>query len=264
MDAMKRTSSKSWLERGRSRWLLAFLIVLLVHALPALWFWKWPVKRVASAPPAAMMIDLAPLPAAPTPPSDQPPGPEQVEAKPPPEPEPEPEEELPEPPRVEKAEVPLPEPKPKPKPKPKPEPKREEPTPEPPNEKPPAPRTSAPPSADRQAPPAAPSTEGAGPSQARIAAEATWHDRLLARLQQYKRYPSRARMRRQEGVAYLRFVVDRHGNVVSAEIDRSSGSNILDRETLFLVRRAEPLPSPPKEVPGATIELVVPVEFSLH
>lgn len=87
---------------------------------------------------------------------------------------------------------------------------------------------------------------------------------MLGRLERFKRYPAFARFDRQQGIAYVRFVMNRDGRVLSARIERSSGYALLDEETLALVRRAEPLPKPPPEVAGDTLELVVPVEFSLN
>lgn len=92
----------------------------------------------------------------------------------------------------------------------------------------------------------------------------TWQGLLLARLEAAKRYPEDARFHHQQGVTSLRFVMDREGRVVSASIDKSSGFDSLDKETLAMIQRAQPLPKPPAEMPGATIELVVPVEFYLH
>jgi len=43
---------------------------------------------------------------------------------------------------------------------------------------------------------------------------------------------------------------------------RSSGSNLLDRETLALVERAQPLPPPPPEVSGSQIAVVVPIRYN--
>jgi protein TonB len=51
--------------------------------------------------------------------------------------------------------------------------------------------------------------------------------------------------------------------VLSARIEKSSGVESLDQETLALIQRAQPLPKPPAEMPGNPIELVVPIEFSL-
>jgi protein TonB len=45
---------------------------------------------------------------------------------------------------------------------------------------------------------------------------------------------------------------------------RSSGSSLLDRATLELVERAQPLPAPPPEVRGAQIAIVVPINYNLR
>jgi periplasmic protein TonB len=91
----------------------------------------------------------------------------------------------------------------------------------------------------------------------------TWEGLLLGRLQRFKRYPNAARTRKQQGTPLLHFTMDRSGKVLSAKIMRSSGYAVLDGEALALVRRAEPLPPPPPEVPGDPVERVVPLEFSL-
>ena len=68
-------------------------------------------------------------------------------------------------------------------------------------------------------------------------------------LDQFKRYLNGAQLRHQQGVAYLRFAMDRQGKVLSASIEKRSGFDLLDEETLALIRRAEPLPPPPSELP---------------
>src|SRR5262249_27052737 len=139
--------------------------------------------------------------------------------------------------------VPLP---PEPKPVRRPSPRREPPpimaAPAPPLEAPPTP-----------APPA-PAVAAPQPSNA----VPTWQSTLLARLEQFKRYPSLAQFRHQQGVVQLRFTMDRQGHVLSAQIVKSSGYDSLDDETLALIHRAEPLPPPPAEVAGATLSLTVP------
>ncbi|WKZ32032.1 MAG: TonB family protein [Thermodesulfobacteriota bacterium] len=88
--------------------------------------------------------------------------------------------------------------------------------------------------------------------------------RLLAHLERNKRYPRDARLRRQEGVVYLRFVMNRRGDVVSLDIERSSGISSLDHESMALLRRSEPLPALPMEIASEQLELVVPIFFSLR
>lgn len=112
---------------------------------------------------------------------------------------------------------------------------------------------------------AAPKTAPAPPAP-RIASTGpdTWEGRVLMQLSKKRHYPAGAMARRQQGVPYIRFVMDRQGKVLSASLERSSGVPDLDREALSLPRRAQPLPKPPEDRPGETLELVVPVEFFIH
>jgi protein TonB len=118
-----------------------------------------------------------------------------------------------------------------------------------------APPATATPSAAAQVRSAAAFNAGAAP---------TWQGLLLGHLEQFKRYPGMAQQHGQQGVVYLRFTMNREGEVLSAKIERSSGYDLLDEETLALIRRAQPLPKPPPEVAGDTLELTVPVEFFLR
>jgi protein TonB len=252
------------------RWALAGLAVAVLHGGGVWLALHWPrPAEAAGEPPAAIMMELAPLAVAPeVPQQDIAPGPQMVEAEEQPEPEPEKpvEEEIepdPEPPleppekteikpletpKVEKAEVVLP-PKvepPRPKPKPKPKTKQQK----------AAPRTTAPPSsqaqrADRSAAPA----EGMASSMS----PATWRGALMAHLNRHKRFPSGAAG---TGVATVAFTIDRSGRVLSSRLIRSSGDAALDAEAVSLPRRSSPVPAPPPNVGGGSITLAVPVRFT--
>ena len=87
-----------------------------------------------------------------------------------------------------------------------------------------------------------------------------WKTQLVAALERQKRYPSEARG--DQGTAQLAFNVDRQGGVHNARVTRSSGSSVLDHEALALVQRAQPLPPPPPEIPGAQIPIVVPIRYN--
>lgn len=115
------------------------------------------------------------------------------------------------------------------------------------------PTPAAPMAAAAPAPQQLPATKGA----------VTWQGSLLARLERAKRYPFLARSRRQQGVVLLHFTMDRNGTVLTAEIKKSSGYDLLDQEALAMIGRAQPLPPPPAEVAGDPVDLVVPVEFFL-
>lgn len=92
-------------------------------------------------------------------------------------------------------------------------------------------------------------------------ARATWETALLARLAAAKRVLSAPNGVSPQGVVQLRFVMDRDGAVLLARIERSSGVALLDQEALAALQRALPLPKPPAEVPGDTLDLIVPVDF---
>jgi periplasmic protein TonB len=94
--------------------------------------------------------------------------------------------------------------------------------------------------------------------------ESSWQTALVRHLQQYKRYPSEAQSRGDEGVVQLSFTVDRTGHVLNREIVRSSGHRELDNEVMSMIERAQPLPPFPATMPQAKLELTVPIRFSLQ
>jgi periplasmic protein TonB len=87
---------------------------------------------------------------------------------------------------------------------------------------------------------------------------------LLAHLNAYKRYPYNARLHHEEGIVRLRFVMDRAGHVLSHQIAESSGFPELDDEANAMIQEAQPLPPVPANYPGTTLDLVLPLVFSLR
>jgi protein TonB len=98
---------------------------------------------------------------------------------------------------------------------------------------------------------------------ARNAAVISWKSRPATHLQRHKRYPAAAQSRGEQGTALVRFSIDRSGRVLSSSLVRSSGSSLLDKETMELVRRSEPFPRPPESAQGAQFTFSVPVRFSV-
>lgn len=94
-------------------------------------------------------------------------------------------------------------------------------------------------------------------------APASWEARLLAHLEKYRRYPASARARREQGVAYVRFRMNRAGRVLDAALLRSSGNAALDRAAMETIRRAQPLPAIPEDR-ADELQLSVPVEFTVR
>lgn len=192
----------------------------------------WRTYTAAPAPAALSVFDVTPPAAPPEPVSEVPPGPEVVEK-------PMPDVAMP---QIELPEIQLRNDNPISLPTP-----RQIPDPGPPIE-----RTTAP---EAKPLPPAPQVSTGQP---------TWEGLVLGALNQVKRYPVYAQSRRQQGVPWIRVVIDREGRVLSVRLERSSGFRSLDDEAVKLPGRAQPLPKPPTEVQGTTIEIVVPVEFFMQ
>jgi protein TonB len=218
-------------------WIVAGIVIVLVHAV--LFYWMIHEKFFAAAPgapPAAIMIDLAPMPEEPPMelPAEVPP--EVVE----PEPEPEPEEAviIPEPPpRVPKAAAVLmmrPKPVPKKVAKPRAKP-------------------SAHPTRNASAATGAPTS---GASVTSGASSASWHAMVAAHLQRNK-----PRSAQERGSCMVAFTVDRSGQILGARLSSSSGSAVLDRLAVSAVQAASPVPAPPADVGGSRFPFNVPIRF---
>jgi protein TonB len=240
-------------EHALRRWVFAAATVAAVHG--AIVFWLTHVRDTSSAgaPPAVIMIELAPLEVAPptVTPSEVTPGPQMTEAQP---------EEIEQPQTIPVPELP-PVPKPNvvlmtpPKPKPKPKkivkevpkhvvkPVRE----------PPAPRTSAPPRAAAAARAASPrAANSAAVAAAARSACAAGFGGLN------KHYPEAALERGVQGTVRLALTIDRGGHVVSARIVGSSGSSALDQAALQMARNASCSPM------ETSANLTLPVRFSIR
>lgn len=270
------------------RWAAASVCIIAAHGGLAYTALNWPHAAVAaSEPPAAVMIELAPLPVAPdAPPQDVAVGPkmDMSEATTPSERADEPvEKEEPEPVKTEdpkpevKAEIerpPLPEIpnalavlSPAAPPTPQIERPKEE-TPKPPkptkSER-KKPQDRATPNAPATTAPQAVNTPRANTNAAPMSgmsasvSPATWRSALMAHLNRHKRFPPGGG----RGVSHVVFTIDRGGRVLSARIAGSAGDSALDQEALALARRASPVPPPPPDVGrGGNVTLSVPVRFS--
>ncbi len=95
-------------------------------------------------------------------------------------------------------------------------------------------------------------------------AVARWESVLAAHLERFKRYPDKARARGDQGTATVAFTIDHDGRLVTSRIVQSSGSEILDEETLAMLVRAQPLPKPPDNVLESELSFVVPVRFNIR
>lgn len=230
-------------------WAASLLLVIALHVALFIWALYWQPQAIAvEPPPAAMLVELQPLVAAPKP---TPPVIQQ------PEPEPEPLPKLIEAPKP-KLVIAKPKPKPKPRPPaPKPQPKPvETPTPETAQAS-----NDAPPAAQQQAAPrqSAPSEDNP--------ARALWLSKVHAHLSSRLHYPDRERRFNRVGhiqAVTLTFDVNVRGDILLGKIKASTARPSFDRDVLIQLRKASPVPRPPQEVlSSGSISLDFPVKFEL-
>jgi periplasmic protein TonB len=225
---------------GTPRWILAGAVILAVHAAIVLGVAFWYVRQ----PPVptilpAISVSLAPVEASSPETQNQDiavgPSMQQAEEQPKEQPkvEDKPVEQVVPPPPQQRAEVTLPtEQKEVEKPK-------EE-------VQPPAPETRAPPPTPKVA-------------QFSQAASNAYNALILGHLQRFKRYPAAAHGAM--GVVTVRFTLNRAGEVIKSEVQKSSGNGVLDREALDILRRANPFPAFPAAKSGADDLYIAPIRF---
>jgi len=264
--------------RAAGRWTSAALVVAGLHvggAASGYLYWDRQPDEMLLPPPMLIAFELAPTPVA----SPAPPPPkveEMPEIEPAPEPPPVSELDLapPAPPEV-KVAVAVPE-------KPKPEKKKKKKEPEKKKKKvekkpvekpqPPQPVATVQPSTTTVTTPAPPNLPVAAVAAApksdmdpQVAfAAAQWHQLFNEHIKKYRKYPKSARRKHQEGSPTVAFVFDRAGNVMSAEIVRSSGIESLDEEAIATFQRANPLPALPPEIAGDTKRMTLRIDFKLN
>ena len=217
------------------RWAFSAAVVVALHAALVATLTTWHERMSGDEGSEAILVDLAPLVAPPADSrNDLAPGPEQQQSTviQPPKTDEKPQDKAERMPAVPDADVQLPV-----------ETKPEKPV----EESPPVSQATSPPRPR--------------PSAAQIA---SWHRKIALQVERHKGYPAAAQDRHETGTAELAFTLDRNGKVVASRVVRSSGFAALDQETLETVRRAQPFPPPPANMPGETFDFTVPIRFNIR
>lgn len=83
---------------------------------------------------------------------------------------------------------------------------------------------------------------------------------LNAHIERYQRFPKAANRDGQRERVLVAFSMRRDGSVVQVGVKASSGRAILDQEAVELIRRAQPLPRIPADMPEL-LTVLFPVDF---
>lgn len=108
---------------------------------------------------------------------------------------------------------------------------------------------------------AAPDHGNAAEAQRRLL---DWQKAIFAHVGRFKRYPEEARKRHATGEVMVYFRLDRTGQVSEVRVERGSGTAALDLAALEVLKRASPLPIPPSEMRGESVELLLPMRYQLR
>ena len=89
-------------------------------------------------------------------------------------------------------------------------------------------------------------------------ARAAWRRGLVAHIERQKRYPAGAE---RSADIVVSFRIDHRGRLIALEIAKGSGNVRYDQAALDMVRRADPMPPPPAEVPDENLKFRIPISF---
>jgi periplasmic protein TonB len=92
------------------------------------------------------------------------------------------------------------------------------------------------------------------------AATPEWTAQVRKLLASKQDYPNAAQMRGDEGTAKLKLDVAADGSVAAASLVQPSGSSLLDKEALAVVKRVGTFPAPP----GGSASVVIPLTWKMQ
>ena len=91
-----------------------------------------------------------------------------------------------------------------------------------------------------------------------------YQDMIKQKIEEIRRYPSRAKRQGIEGVVYINFIVLSNGLSRDIKIIRSSEFKILDEEAVKTIKRANPFPPIPREINQDFVSIEVAIVFTLE
>jgi len=90
---------------------------------------------------------------------------------------------------------------------------------------------------------------------------ASWKRQVAKLIAKKQKYPRSAQIRRLEGNAQVKIVIEPDGAIASYELVKSTQHVILDKEVDKLIERLNPLPAPPQPDP---LTLTLPLTWRLE
>lgn len=92
----------------------------------------------------------------------------------------------------------------------------------------------------------------------------SWLRKVAVTVAEKQVYPRSAVSRQIEGRAKVRVSVARDGSIANYEFVQETGHTVLDREVDRLMKRIDPLPSPPSDMADDDLTFVIPLTWRLN
>lgn len=105
---------------------------------------------------------------------------------------------------------------------------------------------------------------GGGTGQGNPSIEKAYLAKIRNKINRNKKYPPAAKSQKLTGVVTVNFTINRQGAVTSFKIVKGSGHSLLDQEVTALMKRVSPFPPMPKEMTKNSLNLTVPIQFTLQ
>jgi len=90
-----------------------------------------------------------------------------------------------------------------------------------------------------------------------------YQDMVKQKIESCRRYPNWAKKQGFEGIVYLTFIVLSNGQAQDIKVIQSSGFDILDKEAILTIKRANPFPPIPEEINRPWVQMEVSIVFTL-
>jgi len=91
-----------------------------------------------------------------------------------------------------------------------------------------------------------------------------YQDMVKQKIESCRRYPPWAKKQGFEGTVHLKFTILSTGLAKDIKIIKSSGFNILDKEAISTIKRAQPFPPIPPELKISSLSMEVSIVFTLQ
>ncbi|MBL4801690.1 MAG: TonB family protein [Emcibacter sp.] len=92
----------------------------------------------------------------------------------------------------------------------------------------------------------------------------TWQVKIVKLVAKKQVYPRSAMRKELEGRAKVRVSIDRTGAIVGHEIVEPTGLAVFDKEIPKLIKRINPLPTPPESLKDNELSFVLPLSWVIR